>query len=334
MLHIHQHTVVWAVRASISATPLSSLLKMSLASLFPAFRTFILLFSLLELTSVVSAKRSSDLSWVPFDRTQFNGSTALDDQGNVQLFWTIGHEYSTFGVASKSSGYLALGFSQTGAMTGGDMAVGYTDQSGKFVFENRYATGFVTPELSPDQKDNMRLRESHQSNGVTAFVFDKKNNASCLQTQQDVAVDAWQWFIYAHSNENVFAQHGPGDNGKKYIKLGTGTTVSVNHFHPVNDTKTFTVVQPELTIPTAETTYCYTLHKMPAGKNYLLAERPTQSSPLLHHLVLYACYNLPDEYKDLVGKEANCNYEKFSNPCTGFVTEWAPGMSGRTFEEG
>ena len=36
----------------------------------------------------------------------------------------------------------------------------------------------------------------------------------------------------------------------------------------------------------------------------------------------------------MIGEDANCNYEKFSNPCTGFVTEWAPGMSGRTFEPG
>ncbi|KAK1063711.1 hypothetical protein LTR33_012238, partial [Friedmanniomyces endolithicus] len=77
------------------------------------------------------------LSWVPFDQNQFDNNAALDLSGDVQLYWKVGDEYSTFGIASRSSGYLALGFSQTGAMTGADMAVGYQDQNGSFVFENR-----------------------------------------------------------------------------------------------------------------------------------------------------------------------------------------------------
>jgi hypothetical protein len=27
---------------------------------------------------------------------------------------------------------------------------------------------------------------------------------------------------------------------------------------------------------------------------------------------------------EMVGKEPNCDYQTFSNPCNGFVTEWAP----------
>ena len=289
----------------------------------------------LQLVTFAAAQNKNGLDWVPFDRQQFNGTIALDTKGDVQLFWKTGDEYSTFGIASRSTGYLAVGFSQTGAMTGGDMAVGYTDQNGSFVFENRYATGFVTPQVSPDQEKNMRLVEGAQANGVTSFVFEKQNNADCYETQGDVAKDAWQWFIYAFSDDNSFVQHAPGNNGKQYVKLGTGTTVSVNDVVPVADSKSFTVTQPEVTIPTQVTTYCYSLHKMPAGKGNLLAERPPESSKLLHHLVLYACYGqLSDEYMNMIGKDANCDYENFSNPCTGFVTEWAPGMSGRTFEPG
>ncbi|KAK5084858.1 hypothetical protein LTR70_007753 [Exophiala xenobiotica] len=289
----------------------------------------------LALAAFAVAQSSIDLDWVPFDREQFNGNVALDEKGNVQLFWKTANESSTFGVASRSSGYLALGFSETGAMTGADMAVGYKDQDDNFVFENRHAMGFVTPQVSPDQKNNMQLQEGHQADGVTAFIFEKQNKADCLQTQADVAKDAWQWFIYAISDENTFAQHTPGNMGKEYVKLGTGKSVSLNQIRDIDDTKNFTIVQPEVTIPTAVTTYCYSLHKMPAGdKNYLLGERPNESSELLHHLVLYACYGLPDEYKDMVGKEPNCDYEAFSNPCNGFVTEWAPGMTGRTFEPG
>lgn len=202
------------------------------------------------------------------------------------------------------------------------MAVGYTDTDGKFVFENRHAGGFVTPQVSDDQKDNMRLKESHQENGVTSFVFEKRNTAACITEQMNVMKDAWQWFIYAHSSVNTFAQHAPGNMGKQYIKLGDGKTVSVNEVRPVADTKNLTIAQPEMTVPTDETTYCYTLHKLPAGKkNYIVGERPKKSSELMHHLVIYACYNMADEYLDMVGKEPNCNWKTFSNPCNGFVTE-------------
>lgn len=284
---------------------------------------------------LAAAQSNDDNGWIPFDLNQFSGNTTLDTDGDVRLFWKTGDEYSTFGIASQSSGYLALGFSETGAMTGADMAVGYVDDDGEFILENRHATGFVFPEVSEDQENNIRLKEGHQEDGVTAFIFEKKNNADCLQNQVNFAKDSWQWFIYAFSDENEFTQHEPGNNGKKYVKIGTGKTVSVNEVRPLDNTKNFTIIQPELTIPAVETTYCYTLHKLPAGeKNYLLGERPTGSSDLLHHLVVYACYGISDELKEMVGEEPNCDWETFSNPCNGFVTEWAPGMSGRTFEPG
>lgn len=304
-------------------------------SLFSSYTSAILPLTLLGLATSAVAQSSTNLDWVPFDRTQFNGNTALDTNGDVQLFWKTGNESSTYGIASRSNGYLGLGFSETGAMTGADMAVGYKDQNGKFVFENRHAMGFITPQVSPDQQKNMRFIEGDQANGVTYFTFEKQNKAECLQTQVDVSTDAWQWFIYAHSDQNTFVQHAPGNMGKQYVKLGTGQTVVKNEVRNVAGTQNFTITQPEVTIPSDETTYCYTLHKMPAGKkNYLLGETPNPSSKLLHHLVLYACYGLPDQYLDMVGKEPNCNYQNFSNPCNGFVTEWAPGMSGRTFEPG
>jgi hypothetical protein len=281
------------------------------------------------------AQSNDDLGWIPFDRTQFSGNATLDTEGDVQLFWEIGDEYSTFGIASRSSGYLALGFSETGAMTGADIAVGYIDDNDEFVLENRHATGFVSPELSEDQENNIRLREGHQEDGVTSFVFEKRNEADCVQKQANVHTDAWQWFIYAFSDENIFTQHAPGNNGKIYVKLGTGDTISVNEVRPLENTMNFTITQPKVTIPTAETTYCYSLHRMPAGeRNYLLGELPNPASDLLHHLVVYACYGMPDELLDMLDQEANCDYENFSNPCNGFVTEWAPGMSGRTFEPG
>ena len=295
-----------------------------------------LLLALLAAVAPVAAQDDDDdLSWVLFDREQFDGNTALDDSGDVQLFWKTGDEYSTFGFAARSEGYLALGFSETGAMTGADIVVGYQGPSGEFVLENRFAEGFVQPELSNEQRYNIRFKEGDQRDGVTAFVFEKKNKADCLQNQVDVTKDSWQWFIYAFSDENTFAQHEEGKYGNKYVKLGASKSISVNEVRDIEDADEFTIVQPEVTIPTNETTYCYTLHKLPEGKkNFILSERPSSSNELLHHLVVYSCFGLSDEVKATAGSEPNCDYETFVNPCTGFLTEWAPGMSGRTFEDG
>ncbi|KAH7322525.1 PHM/PNGase F domain-containing protein [Stachybotrys elegans] len=284
------------------------------------------------LLAVPAAAQGSD--WVPFDRSQFSGNATLDTEGHVQLFWEIGDEYSTYGIASQSSGYLALGFSETGAMTGADMAVGYMDD-GEFVLENRWASGFVTPQLSEDQEYNVRLQGGGQEDGVTWFIFEKKNTADCLENQVTVATRAWQWFIYAFSDDNTFGQHEDENKGKRYIKLGSEETIFVNEIVEVQNTMNWTIVQPEITIPTDETTYCYTLHRVPEGdRHFMIAERPRISSDLLHHLVIYACYSPSDDLLEMLGQEPNCDYENFSNPCNGFVTEWAPGMSGRTFEDG
>lgn len=238
-------------------------------------------------------------------------------------------------ISDKPKTHAYLPYFTLGAMTGADMAVGYRNPNGTFVIENRHASGFVTPEVSSDQTINMQFVEGDQSNGVTYLIFNKKNTVNCLDTQTDVHNDSWQWFIYAYSNSNTFAQHAEGHMGKQYLKLGTGTDVALNRATNVENSQNFTVIQPEVTVPTDVTTYCYTLHKMPAGnKNFLVGERPNKASDLLHHQVIYACYDLPDEYLGMVGKEANCDWQSFSNPCNGFVAEWAPGMSARTFEPG
>ncbi len=302
---------------------------------FPSIALLSLLVTLFTPSALVAAQGDDDLGWVLFDREQFDGNTALDGNGDVQLFWKTGDEYSTYGIAARSEGYLALGFSETGAMTGADIALGYRDDEGEFVLENRFAAGFVTPELSNDQTNNIRLVEGDQRDGVTAFVFEKKNKADCLQNQVDVTKDSWQWFIYAFSDDNTLAQHAAGKNGKKYVKLGTGRTISVNEARDVPDSEEFSIIQPEITISTNETTYCYSLHKLPEGaKNFILGERPTSSSDLLHHLVVYSCYGLPEEEAQaLLGQEPTCGLG-VQNPCFGFVAEWAPGMTGRTFEPG
>ena len=111
-----------------------------------------------------------------------------------------------------------------------------------FKLENHHATGFAYPEESKDQKKNIRLKEGHQKDGVTAFVFEKKNSAACLKEQVNVATESWQWFIYAFSQDNTFAQHGPGENGKSYVRLGDGKTISVNEIRDVSGSKNFVSV--------------------------------------------------------------------------------------------
>lgn len=283
----------------------------------------------------VTERAGRDVSWVPFNHQQFENNIALDGQGQVQLFWTIADTYSTYGIASRSSGYLALGFSDSGAMTGADIALGYRDDSGNFILENRHAGGFVTPQLSKDQTQNIRLREGYQTENATAFVFEKKNSANCLKEQANVRTDSWQWFIYAFSDDNIFEHHKAGNNGKQYIKLGTGKTVSVNEVREIPGAKSFTITQDAITIPANQDIYCYTLHRLPPGKkSFLLGERPPSRSKLLHHLLIYACYSVSDEIESMLGQEPICGIGKFSNPCTGFVTGWAPGMPARTFQPG
>ncbi|KAJ4148154.1 hypothetical protein LMH87_002636 [Akanthomyces muscarius] len=295
---------------------------------------FLLLASILFASPAVNAADAPD--WIPFDHAQFDNNAALDEKGEVQLFWKVGDVYSTYGIASRSKGYLALGFSETGAMTGADIALGRRDENGHFVLQNRHAGGFSTPRLSKEQGNNIRLKQGNQTDEATWFVFEKKNSADCLEEQANVHTDSWQWFIYAFSSDNTFERHQPGHNGKQYVKLGTGKTTFRNEVLAVPNSKNVTFTQPEITIPKQETTYCYTLHKLPEGKkNFILAEAPGLiSSPLVHHIVLYSCYDLPDKVKSMVGQEPNCDYKNFNNPCTSFVAGWAPGMSGRTLEPG
>lgn len=61
----------------------------------------------------------------------FKSHAVLDPNGNFQIYWNYDKDSITIKYEGMSKGWIGLGFSPNGAMTGADIAVFWVDTSGK-----------------------------------------------------------------------------------------------------------------------------------------------------------------------------------------------------------
>ncbi|CAF1026501.1 unnamed protein product [Rotaria sp. Silwood1] len=115
--------------------------------------------------------------------TTYKHSTEL--QANVaDLWWTIddAEREILFEMHVKTTGWIALGISPAGGMTGSDIGVGWVDRAGTLHFQDRYARNFSKPSIDSTSTDWIGLR-GREENGWTAIQFKR-----LLETCDDMDV--------------------------------------------------------------------------------------------------------------------------------------------------
>jgi DOMON domain len=181
----------------------------------------------------------------------------------VSLYWALGPESNdgnktiTIGVVSDSMGWFGFGLSDTGAMFGSDVSLFTMRADGTPSLENRHVIGKNTiPHLSTMQTS--KLVFSHQTNGQTAFIFQRGVKAPCQSDQANIKLDGTgQLVIFAYGDINIFGQHSPTNRGNAFIDFSKTTSSSKANMLPT-DAKNMSIITPAFTVLSGNvTSYCY-----------------------------------------------------------------------------
>ncbi|CAF1244576.1 unnamed protein product, partial [Didymodactylos carnosus] len=249
--------------------------------------------------------KSTCLSSILCPMEKYQYSTEL--LANIaDLYWTVDENNSEiiFELHVKTTGWIALGISPAGGMTGADIGIGWIS-NGTVYFQDRYAYGLSMPVIDNTTKDWFPLN-GKEENGWTAIQFKRKLDTCDIM---DVTIKSGTnilIFSYGLTDPGPNAQieyHTPLRRGTKLIPL-------LSYANPPKESKfegldTFEFRLNNYIVPSNDTTYHCKIYKIPTytQKRHVIATLiADENRDLVHHLLMYECdpeaefddQNLPD----------------------------------------
>ncbi|CAF4083643.1 unnamed protein product [Rotaria sordida] len=262
-----------------------------------------------------------------------NYKYSIELEANIaDLWWTIDdvRKEITFDLHIRTTGWIALGISPGGGMTGADIGVGWVDSQGQVNFQDRHASGFFRPMIDNTTNDWFVL-QGRELNGWTAIQF-KRLLDTC---------DSMDYPIKSGTNILIYAYGlvDPDESEINYHETRRGTRMVPlqSYNQPPSDDKFAGLDYFELRlnnyiVPSNDTTYYCKIYKAPTSyttKRHAIAYKiliDDENSDLVNHLLLHECNpsftfddnNLPNGVCD----EINDKIE----PCSASIaTGWAVG---------
>nr|XP_042896022.1 DBH-like monooxygenase protein 1 isoform X2 [Parasteatoda tepidariorum] len=220
--------------------------------------------------------------------------TVLDYNNRFHLYWKLDNpnERLLFRIEVETHGYVAIGLSVNGGMSGSDIAFGWV-KNGKAFLQDRYAHKNGIPVL--DDQQDWHLLSGYENITHTILQFSRKFD-TCDQQDIPITNDTAR-VIYAYhdddpSSDDHFMYHGKHRRGSKSLML----------LQPVlqktslpNEAKIWDIRAPNITImDDTDTTYWCKIVKAPPlnKKHHVIQIAPLvskESAAYVHHMVLYRC---------------------------------------------
>ncbi|EDV25405.1 expressed hypothetical protein [Trichoplax adhaerens] len=262
---------------------------------------------------------------------------SMDEEENYLMYWTTNDIEQTmdFAISVKTSGWVGFGFSPyTGRMPGSDTIIGWV-ANGKAYLQDRFAPSHTVPVL--DAQQDYTLISGEENNGMTILKFSRKYDTG---DSKDLLIDTGTTrLIWAYNdNDPVDPQ-----TFTKHTKQGSR---SVNLFNSLpeadkpplpSDTQYFDLLNPDVAIPSGDTTYWCTAFKLPEvnGTAHMIKIDPIIQkghSGLVHHILVYDC--VFDE--KFHGSSHDCdsrNMPQGLRGCRGatVIGAWAVGAEGLSY---
>ncbi|XP_021961495.1 DBH-like monooxygenase protein 2 homolog [Folsomia candida] len=218
----------------------------------------------------------------------------LDHEGRVLLGWTVNTDEGTitFEVEAETHGYVGIGISPTGSMTGADIFIAGVHDNGSSYSSDNYATGFSKP--IQDTHSDWVLHEAREFKGLlynrTYLKFSRLLN-TCDDQDYPIGMDTTR-LIWALGTSDEIEYHTSSSRGTKSVNLLGAPMPEVDLTKTTEWKMTL-----DMEMPQNDTSYWCSFHKGPqlAGKHHIVAFDafvPTLSALAhTHHFVLYNCYN-------------------------------------------
>lgn len=219
----------------------------------------------------------------------------LDNYNQFHLFWKADNnqEKIFFRVEVRTKGYVAIGLSPNGGMTGSDIAIGWV-KNGKAFLQDCYV--FKNKLVVMDDQQDWELLNGFENNTHTVIHFSRKFD-TCDQQDRPVTNNTARVIYAFHSEDplttDLIMHHGKDRRGSKSLIL----IQSVIHDEQqlFSDVKIWDIRSPNVTIPSdTDTTYWCKIVKAPPlnKKHHVIQVEPLvskESAPFIHHMVLYRC---------------------------------------------
>ncbi|CAF0896092.1 unnamed protein product [Adineta ricciae] len=244
--------------------------------------------------SFIILKRSNGISSPIQPFTEYKHSTEL--QANISdLWWTIddAEREIVFELHVKTTGWIALGISPAGGMTGADIGVGWIDQTGTVQFQDRYAYNRSRPVIDYTTTDWFAL-QGREQDGWTAIQFRR-----LLETcdSMDVPIKSGtNILIYAYG---LVDPDGNGEISYHESRRGSRMLPLRYYIDQLPQTEYADLDSFELrinhSVPVADTTYYCKVFKTQITyptKRHVIAHKillDSNSREFVHHMSIYEC---------------------------------------------
>ncbi|XP_074645948.1 DBH-like monooxygenase protein 1 homolog [Tubulanus polymorphus] len=221
----------------------------------------------------------------------------LDNKKEYLLEWRYDEKEMkggtiTFRVTVKTTGYVGFGLSQSGAMKGSDIVIGWVT-NGKAQLYDMHGIGNEIP--LQDKKDNWNLIEGNEENGNTQLTFSR--NLDTCDEGEDIKIESGAIkIIFSFNNEDPIdignARYHGSNRGVRTLYLLDEPAPTVK---PGPDVKIYDLRPRKVALTSAKTTYYCSFVKMqlPVGQKFhalKLRHNVVKGNELIvHHVLVYRC---------------------------------------------
>ncbi|UJR36615.1 hypothetical protein I4U23_029335, partial [Adineta vaga] len=252
---------------------------------------------------------------------------------SADLWWSIDTNKSeiTFELHMNTTGWIAMGISPAGGMTGADIGVGWVNGSGSVTLQDRFAYTYAQPVIDNTTSDWFAL-QGKEENGWTAIQF-KRLIDTC--DSMDVPIESgtniliFAWGLQDPDINNTITYHETR-RGSLIIPL-------LSYTKPPDKSKfanlsSFDFRVNNNTIPSNESSYYCQVFKIPNNiteKRHVIAREiliDSSASPYVHHLTLCEC-DATAVFNDDNLPQGNCddNVTAYSLCTFNIIMAWATG---------
>uniref|UniRef100_A0A914W9W3 DOMON domain-containing protein n=1 Tax=Plectus sambesii TaxID=2011161 RepID=A0A914W9W3_9BILA len=270
-------------------------------------------------------------------RPNYTHHAVLDPNGKFLVHWRPGTndtDFITFECEVATQGWIGLGFSSNGAMTGADIVIAWIDQSGKPQISDRHGPTQGNGFPPADSSQNYELLSGRKNRTHTVITFRRRHD-TCDHQDWKITSDTTR-LIWAYNDqvptsaENIPIHTQRGVQSAQLVNPQTKDGMSKIVADP--STKTFDLRLTNVKLPADKRTlYWCEIIELPKWKrHHIIANRmmiQKGNEKYVHHLVLYSCGDT--DMSQYLGKPAACFDDTLNfNPmkqCSDYLAVWAVG---------
>uniref|UniRef100_T1IHN6 DOMON domain-containing protein n=1 Tax=Strigamia maritima TaxID=126957 RepID=T1IHN6_STRMM len=219
----------------------------------------------------------------------------LDRESQFEFFWDVHYETETVLMEIhshvKPDDWLAVGFSDYGKIENADFCVFWVDEKGKTFFFDGWTNQKAI--LHVDKLQNCHLTNTSYFNNMRTLLWKRKFDT--CEVDDYVIQEGTTHVVYAMGEGPLTSIEGIKLTQNKH---GFQRTQLLKNKIPIpplpEDVKTITLVNDKIRVPAIETTYWWSIHKIPplSNKHHIVqyeAVIEPGNEGLVHHIILYHC---------------------------------------------